>query len=166
MLAATFPLWDVEDTEAFCAALIQRSRLTLTTVERDDLLAYLIAEAWTLSLRYDPAVRTFASFAGSTLRLRVIDWYRRERGRTRWTFADRTYERPLPTLVSLDADRDSLGDADAGGAGDSPADRVASLDGLLAGGSRATDRDLRILRRLLTDLLADELEVLHAASTA
>jgi hypothetical protein len=33
---------------------------------------------------------------------RIVDWYRKEKGQTRWAFKNRVYERPRPEFVSLD----------------------------------------------------------------
>ena len=53
--------------------------------------------------------KNFSGYALHILRQRVIDWDRKRLGRTKWQFKDKTYERPRPQLVSLDAD-DSLRD--------------------------------------------------------
>jgi hypothetical protein len=50
LLAGLLPLEDVADTEAFCAAIVQRSRLRLSATEQEDLLVYLVETALSLSL--------------------------------------------------------------------------------------------------------------------
>ena len=61
----------MEDTEAFCAKIINE-KWDLRPHERDDLLAYLVATAWELSLRYQHGDRKhgsrFCVYAGTILR--------------------------------------------------------------------------------------------------
>jgi hypothetical protein len=91
LLSRPYPLFDVDDIEAFTAGIVRRSGLDLSNTEHEELHVFLIEEAWILSLRYHAGGVTFSSFAGTTLRLRCIDWVRRHRGRTRWRPA------PAPT---------------------------------------------------------------------
>jgi DNA-directed RNA polymerase specialized sigma24 family protein len=150
MLGAKLTLHDVADAEALCVHVVQTSGLDLSWHQREDLTAYLITECWTLSRRYEPGGRTsFSTFATYALRRRVVDWRRRTFGRTVWKFHDHTHVRERPQLVSLD-ELDSVGDVDAGVAGDSPADRFASLGGLVTAGGGETNRDLRLIRRLVS----------------
>lgn len=107
-------------TSVLSKALQARS-LPLDEFRREDLLADLIGYTWELSLRYDPdrdrAISEdrgrhpgFDGWATIWLRRRIVDWTRKTEGRTRWAFKDYVYERPLPTIVSLDAElAESLG---------------------------------------------------------
>lgn len=114
LLSRPLQLHDVQDVEAHVWRTISSSTHVagLRPHEREDLCAYLIGLAWELSIAYNPARGrvTFSSFLGTTARLRIIDWVRKERGRSKWTFSDgRVHERPPVRLVSLDAD-DSIRD--------------------------------------------------------
>lgn len=140
LLNRPLQLHDVRDVEALVQSTIDGSGRYVASLrphERDDLAAYLIGVAWELSLTYNPARGrvSFSSFLGTTARLRIIDWLRKERGRSKWQFADGTYERERPQLVSLDADDSEHGDLGAALAG-------SSVDG---GESGFTD-ELRALR--------------------
>lgn len=95
---------------------LKARRVALDEGRRDDLLAELIAATWELAERYDPrqdyAVDRdrrpgFDGWATYWLRLRVVDWFRRTEGRTKWQFAEHVYERTLPEFVSFDAELDS-----------------------------------------------------------
>jgi DNA-directed RNA polymerase specialized sigma24 family protein len=149
LLQRPLALHDVRDCEALCTHVIQRSRLNLSHHDSEDLLAYLISEAWLLSERYEPGGITFSTWATTTLRVRAYDWLRSRRGRTRWQFHDRVYARPQPVLVSFD-ELDRMGDIDAGSSGDSEAIGFASLGGLVGAGSSETDRDLHLIRQLVS----------------
>jgi hypothetical protein len=106
MLNGVLTLHDIRDTEAYCAAVIKRSRLKLTPTQHEDLLAYLVEEAWLLSTTYDPGnpqyPPRFSVIAGQRLPLRIIDWQRQRHGRTHWQFKDSTYQRDIPTFIPLD----------------------------------------------------------------
>lgn len=103
-LNGTLPLHDIRDVEAFCNDIIHRRHLQLTPHQHEDLLAYLIEETWELSTRYQPGGITFSTWAGNTLRRRLVDHIRTRDGRTIWRFATHTYERPRPTIISLDTE--------------------------------------------------------------
>jgi hypothetical protein len=104
LLSSQFSLLDIRDVESFTGRIVERSGLRLSVEDRDDLHVYLIEECWELSTRFEPSGISFSSYAGTNLRLRVVDWQRRRFGRNRWVFKDRVYERPRVELVSLDAD--------------------------------------------------------------
>jgi hypothetical protein len=145
LLNGTFSLLGIADVEAFTGRIVERSGLRLSVEDRDDLHVYLIEECWELSTRYQPSRISFSSYAGTNLRLRVVDWQRGRFGRTRWVFKDRVYERPQPVLVSLDADdtlRDRLDEALAARNGDPQADSTADLEWLLEDGDRHAARDI------------------------
>jgi hypothetical protein len=137
-------LHDVDDGVRFAGAIANRSRLELSYHDAEDLRQYLVTELWLLSTRYDPAVSSisFSTWAGTTLRLRVVDWQRQRFGRTKWSFAGRTYERPRPNLVPLDA---RLDDALGAGAGDPADGGDLGLARVLDGGDRQRLRDLETL---------------------
>src|SRR6266496_4464581 len=115
MLHGKLALHDVRDVEALAAFVIGRSGLELSQQDNEELLTYLIELTWELSLRYDNNGISFSTWATATLKRRVIDWQRRDGGRTRWQFADRTYERELPRFVQADDDLPaSVSDSDSG----------------------------------------------------
>lgn len=101
MLQGTLTLHDIRDVEAHCTWIIQRSRITPQTADHEDLLAYLIATCWELSLPPQRWHTSFNGWATPLLQLRTIDWYRQRHGRTRYQFSTHTYERPQPILLSL-----------------------------------------------------------------
>ena len=109
MLHGKLVLFDIADTEAFCAQIIHRGHHQLGHHQREDLLAYLIATAWEISQRWDPTASTvpFSVWALHILRCRVNDWDR-SRYRTTWKTKHKTYTRPRPELVSYDEHRETL----------------------------------------------------------
>src|SRR6266496_3773256 len=117
MLHGKLALHDVEDVEALAAYVIQRSGVELSYHEHEELLSYLVEVTWELSLRYEEGIirKGFSLWATTTLKRRVVEWQRRDGRRTRWQFADRTYERELPRFVQADDDLPaSLSDSDSG----------------------------------------------------
>lgn len=94
MLAGTLQLHDVRDVEQFAGRAmvdeLRARRIRLEPADREDLHAYLVAAAWELSTRYDPArARLFSSYAYPILRKRVVDWLRsRLRAPSVWPGAD------------------------------------------------------------------------------
>ena len=147
MLPGKLVLHDVADAEGLCARIIQRSSLTLSFHEHEDLLAFLVETAWELSLSYEPGDLSFppnfSTYANTILSRRCFDWKRGRSGRTKWTFSDRVYERALPTLLSWEqeygghggrrskldrgyTDDDRLDPSDSAGTVD--VDRVRELD--------------------------------------
>jgi DNA-directed RNA polymerase specialized sigma24 family protein len=90
---------------------MRRTETTLNHTDHEDALAYLIAVAWQVSLRYDPnrGVR-FDSYLYSILSHRCTDWLREDEGRTKWQFSGHVYEREIQQALSLDAPRDADGD--------------------------------------------------------
>ena len=102
MLNGKLSLFEVEDVEALCSRVIEQSQLELSFHDREDLLAWLLATAWQISEDYEPSdPPRFAVHLKGLLRKRIIDW-QRGKYRTRWQFADRTYERAQPILVPLE----------------------------------------------------------------
>ena len=123
MLNGTLTLHDIRDTEAFIARILPRG---LNPQERDDLTAWLIAEAWILSTRYRTGGVAFSTYAGTLLRQRAHDWQRQHHGRTTWRFATHTHIRVIPQHVPLDDPR-----AEPPPRWDPPADSAADLTRLL-----------------------------------
>jgi DNA-directed RNA polymerase specialized sigma24 family protein len=135
---APLQLHDVDDAERLCAAIVAKSRLELSWHDREDAVQYLLGECWRISVSFNPSGIRFSTYAYQTLSRRRIDWQRSRFGRTKWQFADRTYERPHVDLVSLDdPERDRLGATIATGPSDPAADSDADLVGLL----RERDRE-------------------------
>jgi hypothetical protein len=83
VLNGQLALHDIRDTEAFCITIIQRSRLELGHHDQQDLLAYLVEEAWILSRTWRPGPSPFSTHAGQWLPRRIIDW-QRQRQDTRY----------------------------------------------------------------------------------
>lgn len=138
-------LQDVDDAQRFVCAIVTRSGLSLSWSEREDLEQYLLVEAWRLSLRYQPGGISFSTFAGNTLKLRIVDWQRDRYGRSRWQFRDgRVHERERPQLVSLDDERFDL-EPLAAWSGDPAADRDETLGRLLADRDRKRAQDIATL---------------------
>lgn len=104
MLTGTLRLHDVEDVEGLCAFILQRANLELSYHDSEDCLAFLVESTWELSIRFEPGAGRFSVWASAALRHRVIDWQRSRKGRTKWQFSDRTYERTLPSFVSYEAE--------------------------------------------------------------
>jgi DNA-directed RNA polymerase specialized sigma24 family protein len=102
--SARLQLHDIKDVFAYCATIIHRCRPHLQPQDHQDLHAYLIATCWELSRDFSPGHITFSTWAGNTLRQRLVDWERQQHGRTTWQFKDRTYHRPQPTLIPYNPD--------------------------------------------------------------
>jgi DNA-directed RNA polymerase specialized sigma24 family protein len=119
VLAGKLLLHEVRDTEALCARVIARSRLTLDGHDYEDLLTFLVESAWELSLRYERgrgSTTTFAGYATTILRRRVFDWQRGRYGRG--------YR---PQLISLDdLEPDRLAATQPGSGVDGDASRFAA----------------------------------------
>lgn len=128
MLQGKLELWDIRDVEQFVNTIIQRARLDLNHHDREDLAAFLIETTWELSLRYQPGGITFSTWAGNTLRLRIVDHTRNREGRTKWTFSTHTYQRERPQVVSLDTE---LASTIATPHRDNPTNRTPDLARLL-----------------------------------
>jgi hypothetical protein len=131
--------------ESFCAAIARR--YALPQQEQEDLIAWLIAITWELSLRYDGSQGSrFSAYARHVLVRRAPDWRRQRDGRTVWKFKDHTYERPRPEFVSVDSESGArLVDALSARGGDSPTDRDTDGGGLFGDRDRARARDLETL---------------------
>jgi DNA-directed RNA polymerase specialized sigma24 family protein len=117
-----------------------------------DLIAYLFEVAWQLDRDFDPSRGhiSFSTLLYGTAQRRIIDWIRKEYGRSRWQFAGRVHVRVQPELVSLDDDR--LDASLATQPGDSPSDRFSAFGGM------ETDRDRSRTRENLETLGIDPRE--------
>ena len=149
VLGSRLALHDVDDVERLCRRVIRQSGLELNFHEEEDLLAYLVATTWELSLRFERGVirKDFGCWATVTLKRRTTDWVRAKRGRTVWKFAGRTHTRERPTIISLDDDPERSGMAEALRArgGDVALDSSPDLERLLALGDRQRARDYAAL---------------------
>ncbi len=147
LLSRPLQLHDALDIEALMWKVIDGSgpAAGLRQHERQDLCAYLIGVAWECSLTYNPkrGSSSFSTFVFITAQRRIIDFVRRERGRTKWTWADgRKYERERPQLVSLDGpEHHRLGDALAAGDGDLEVGSDSDFGGLLGARDRTRAAD-------------------------
>ena len=101
MLNGRLRLHDINDVEAFCARIVERTNPTLSHHDREDLLAYLITTTWELSAKHQPTLGEFSKWVGYKLSQRTVDWSRQRNGRTTWKFKGHTHHRPRPTIVSI-----------------------------------------------------------------
>jgi DNA-directed RNA polymerase specialized sigma24 family protein len=135
-------LWNIDDAERFCWAIVGKAGRELDYHDAEDLHQFLLVECWRLSLRYVPGGPDFDGWAAKILKLRVVDWQRSRSGRTRWAFKDRTYERSRPQLVSLDA---GMGDAEPSRSIDFEDDCASDLRRVLGDGSSTRAGDYETL---------------------
>src|SRR5262245_61360915 len=112
-------LYDIPDVEDLCTKAAKRwcrqKAIKLTDSDLESLVSYLVVSVWRLSERYDSArSSSFEAIVRGRLSNRCVDWIRQQRGRTRWQFSDRQYERDIPRPISLDSDpmAESLGAVD------------------------------------------------------
>jgi hypothetical protein len=162
LLGRPWALHDVEDAERLASKVlgdVLRARgAFLRPHEREDALSFLLTSLWELSERWDAGRGgNFSTHAYRLLRLRLVDWYRSELGRTKWTVNNyrretgrqpKSYERERPWVFSLNADDpggDRLDELVGTRGGDPADDRDPDLERLLAGGSRRRSRDLEEL---------------------
>lgn len=154
-------LYDVDDTTAFVAAIVNRSGLALSWSDREDLEQWLVIQAWELSIKYDSGdpqyPPRFSVYATNLLRLRVVDWIRQRNGRTRWTNPNgnigAVYERKRTELVSLDVNDacdDGVGSALAGSSLDCSERELSDELRLLGERSRPPAGYLEEVRRQLS----------------
>ena len=171
LLGGVLRLHNVTDVERLCAAVLERQKASIPASEHADVLAYLIACCWELSLRYDPAKDkkpNFAAYASFVLARRLVDWRRARYGRTRFQYADRTIEHERrPAALSLDAPigddgtadgsgrSDTLGSTLAGESGDFASNWDSPFGGALDHGDQSRDRDYELLRALVAQEIAE-----------
>jgi hypothetical protein len=126
-------LHDVRDVQGMCASIVARNGSELSFHDEGDLVAFLVAECWRLSLRYDGSQGSiFSVWAWSILSRRIVYWKRQR-------FVDARYTAP-PVLVPLDAADDSERDQLAAVAGADAGDPASRCDSDLAGIFDARDR--------------------------
>ena len=147
LLAGVWSVHDVDDVEKLLRRAINRSghASRLRPHETDDLLSFLFEVAWRESLRFDAGRGSvsFGTLLFTTAQRRIIDFYRKEHGRTRWQFRDHTYERERPQLISFDeAYRGGLVEALTTVEGDREADLDPAFAGLLRDRDRHRPADL------------------------
>lgn len=98
---------------------------TLDATQYEDALAYLIAVAWQLGLRYWPtSTLSFSTFSRRILRVRLADWYRDTYGDARYGLNGR--EVSYDALVARRQDPEEDGWLDRNG----PASRADRIDEL------------------------------------
>ncbi|MDQ2983520.1 MAG: sigma-70 family RNA polymerase sigma factor [Actinomycetota bacterium] len=109
MLGGTLQLHDVRDAERLARSVIgkyerqgaargERGRCYIREADRDDAVAFLVAEVWRAAKRFDAARfggRPFSAFAVQVAHRRLIDWLR-------LTYGSSRYLTP-PVFVSLEA---------------------------------------------------------------
>jgi len=95
VLTGVLALHDIRDVEAFTLNTIHKAKVQLQPQELEDLHTYLIEETWLLARRYQPGGITFSTWAGHTLPKRIIDWKRKQYGRTH----NGTHKQVRPTLI-------------------------------------------------------------------
>jgi hypothetical protein len=145
LLGEVLQLLDVRDVEAFAGRIVERYGRDLNAQDRDELAVWLVEECWILSTKHDASKGPFSKWVGYTLARRTADWRRQRFGRTRWKFAGHEHVRERPTVVSLDDERDRLGESLAAGARDSSADWEPAFGGLFHDRDRFRARDLALL---------------------
>lgn len=172
-------LHDIDDVEQLCTRAARRwlnrnsivlsSGGELTESDFESLVSFLVIAVWKAAERYEPAKSSsFEAVIRGRLTNRCVDWLRTHRGRTRWQFGDRTYEREIPTAISLDAisedGRDPLAlslatvDSDPQTGFDSD-----SFGGLLDDRDSEAPRDTALVRALAHRLLRDRDQTARAA---
>jgi len=124
---------------------IRTSNLPIVFDEREDLIQELLIVAWRLAGTYEPSRGSFSSLVYIAARRRTISFVQKQRGRTKWTYRNRTYERKLPQIVSFDEERDRLDANLTAWSGDCEADWDAIDGGVLAERDRLAARDFEIL---------------------
>lgn len=136
VLNGVLSLGDIRNVERACDRIIDQAlsarRAHLSVGEREELLAFLISEAWLLQRRYDPTRGAkFSTFAYPQLRMRVLDWWKKKLGRGagpgEWG-----------VLSTGELDDGELERVLGSGRRDDPADRLPAFSGLQpAGGGKA-----------------------------
>lgn len=151
MLQGHLALHDVTDVEKLAARALtdalRTMRATLNPTDHEDALAYLIATAWELSLRYDPNRGwSFSKLAYRTLRLRVVDWYRDRYWDTRHAKPELpiSLDAPIPSADTGDPRAPGLGSLVASGLEDH---RPASGSDLVRSTERRTRRGNRLFSK-------------------
>ena len=106
LLGRPWRLREVADVEGLARAILERQLGKLGARLRPDLhdeaLCFLLEAAVRADRSYDPSRGAWEPFLRWKLQTGVVDFYRREFGRTRWAFRDFVHERTIPDLLSLD----------------------------------------------------------------
>jgi hypothetical protein len=107
LLGRPWTLREVEDVEAFVRTILEtrleRKGARLRPDVHADAVAYLLEVAVRADRSYDSSRGTsFEQYLGWKISNGVVDFYRREFGRTRWQFSDWLHERERPEPLSLD----------------------------------------------------------------
>jgi hypothetical protein len=123
MLRGKLVLHDVPDVEVLCVKVVRSYERTTQAdfppADREDLVAYLIAAAWELSIRFDAGRGVpFESILRLQLPFRVVDFIRKNNGRTSWRFSSHEYTREAVRNLSLDAPGGTDADGDSRQLGD------------------------------------------------
>jgi hypothetical protein len=167
LLGRPWALHDVEDVERLVRTALDdglRARgAHLRVHQYDDALAFLLGAAWEISERWEPGRGgvAFATFLYRTIRLRLVDWWRAEFGRSKWQFSNGAHVRERPVIYSIERETGvsggdprhntaassdivtgELARAYAEKSSDPATDRCPDLSRLLTGGSRQLVRDL------------------------
>jgi hypothetical protein len=171
LLSRVYTLHDIPDVEALCSRAARnwatKTEARLSTDDFESLISFLIAAVWRMSERYDPGrSSSFKAIVHGRLGNRCVDWIRTHRGRTRWQFAEHTYEREIPRAVSLDQsfDGDPLGASLGAVDGDPETGPLADpCGGLLDDRDLEKDWDLAVCRALARRLLHERTQRTRAA---
>jgi DNA-directed RNA polymerase specialized sigma24 family protein len=143
LLSRPWPLWDIDDIEAYSRDVVAPLCGELSYHEREDLVTFCIETAWQFSLEFRPELGVhFTRFLRPRLRNKAVDEIRRVKKRTTWKFKGRVHQRKLPQFVALD---DSLAETLPALAGDPAADRDPDFERLLHEGARRRDEDFYVL---------------------
>ncbi len=149
LLSSKLHLHDIDDVEAHIVATIQRGkhRYLLERDEVEDVVSHCLLAVWRSSTRLDSSRGSFSTLAVVVTSRAVVDYLRKTRGRTKWSFADgHVHERPLPVLESLDDRRErGLEELVAAGAGDPQNGCDPDLGRLYGARDCGRARDLAVL---------------------
>jgi hypothetical protein len=106
LLGRPWTLREVEDVEGLARGILERQLAKLGARLRPDLLdeavCFLLEVAVRADRSYEPARGAWEPYLRWKLGVGVVDFYRKELGRTRWQFSDSTHERERPDLLSFD----------------------------------------------------------------
>ena len=161
LLPQRLELFDVPDIEDVARRVLKgyctKNGTRLGLADQEDCVAFLVAEAWIVSERFDASRGApFSAIIRVRLSFRCTDWMRGRLGRSTWKFSSHTYTRERPVPLSLDG----------GAPGDEPG---RSLSETLADerGDLAADRDTDGVSRLLNARAVEadrDFECLRAAA--
>lgn len=135
VLNGVLALGDIRNVERACDRIVEQAlttrRASLSPGEREELVAFLIGEAWVLWRRYDPEKGAkFSTFAYPQLRNRVLDYWRKKVGRQRPGRATKDNPGEWGVLSTGELDESELERVLGSGRRDDPADRLPAFSGL------------------------------------